>query len=551
MRERPMRTPSPVFAVTQVSVSTDAASSESQSEEYVPTSSFTPINRPAPQLLTPQSSTFTPLSEQTQLANRGIHRERRRNPAVAEYLGLGAETEPPYLDKYAPALPPTPTTPPRGRKRSKRKRAGLDPEIVDAGHPKPAKQRRVSDGLRVTKPASRTSVKKSGTTSGTAISRHVSNSASASGNSDTHTPAKHSHEATESSVFPMQSTERGNASLSKSAAITQATPNVQQFSRATSSTTAHDAAFGRGPGGTHPVLELDCQDTLADDGIDDIFNLFELDDTTSSCTTDVQTRTNSASSQHQRVAVDAYYHLNNSDDYRADEDLFSLMAKPANYASFQVQPARPSEQPAIKNRSHATESIVHPEVAPPSSSRSLSRKFVSPVTQKTKAIIQKSVAGPKDDRKPIVRPPFPAPVRDRSPIIGLSSSLLLRTCFRIGEAINQACHAAKHGQKVMFELYARVLNSQRSEVRQDFVFRDLFHDKPPYIKGVYDAAIWKSVQLYDYDSGRLLTEHRMCRCVGTIKRDGKEWVMVVLNAWEAKWEDVAWVEGIVNTRARE
>lgn len=31
-----------------------------------------------------------------------------------------------------------------------------------------------------------------------------------------------------------------------------------------------------------------------------------------------------------------------------------------------------------------------------------------------------------------------------------------------------------------------------------------------------------------------------------MKRDGKNWTMTVLNVWEATWDDVQWVEGIVN-----
>lgn len=166
--------------------------------------------------------------------------------------------------------------------------------------------------------------------------------------------------------------------------------------------------------------------------------------------------------------------------------------------------------------------------------------FVSPVISTTRILAAKA-------RKPIVRSPFPCPVRDRSPIIGLSSTTVLKTCFRIGEAINQSHQASKAGKHVMLELYARVLRSQRDEVKQGFTFCDLFHTKPPYIKAVYDAVIWKQVQLFNYDSKRLLQEGRMCRCMGIMKRDGKEWIMTVLNIWEATWEDIEWVEGIVSS----
>lgn len=177
-----------------------------------------------------------------------------------------------------------------------------------------------------------------------------------------------------------------------------------------------------------------------------------------------------------------------------------------------------------------------------SSSDSYLKSFVSPVTLSS----QDAVNGDKS-HKPIVRSPFPTEVRDRSPIIGLTSNKLLRTCFRVGEAINQSCQAAKTGKNVLIELYAKVLSSERDHLQQRFTFHDLFHDRPPYIQATCAAAIWKGVQLYEYDSSRLLQPGRMCRCMGTMKRNGKDWVMTVLNIWEATWEDVQWVEGIVNS----
>lgn len=175
------------------------------------------------------------------------------------------------------------------------------------------------------------------------------------------------------------------------------------------------------------------------------------------------------------------------------------------------------------------------------------KTFNSPVTLTTRLLAATSDLGSAKARKPIVRPPFPATVRDHSPIIGLTSTSMLRTCFRIGEAVNQAHQASKSGKQIVFELYARILDSERNGSKQDFTFCDLFHAKPPYIKGVYDGALWKSVQLFNYDSARLLQQGRICRCMGKMQREGKEWVMTVLNIWEATWHDVRWVEGIVNS----
>lgn len=180
-------------------------------------------------------------------------------------------------------------------------------------------------------------------------------------------------------------------------------------------------------------------------------------------------------------------------------------------------------------------------------SESLSKKFVSSVILTTELVGTSNNLKSLEACNPIVRPSFTAPVRDNSPIIGLSSMTLLRTCFRIGEAINQSCQAARSGKHVVIELNARVLHSQRTDSKQFFTFCDIFHSKAPHIKAVYDASRWKRVQLFEYDSRRLLQTGKMCRCIGTMKREGKEWVMNVLNIWEATWEDIKWVEGIVST----
>ncbi|KAF2200298.1 hypothetical protein GQ43DRAFT_441699 [Delitschia confertaspora ATCC 74209] len=148
----------------------------------------------------------------------------------------------------------------------------------------------------------------------------------------------------------------------------------------------------------------------------------------------------------------------------------------------------------------------------------------------------------------IVRPPFPRPVRDRSPIIGLSSETFLRTCFRIGEALNAGCGGTREGKDVVVELYARVASSSREaqSVKQHFVFYDLFHDRPPFMNGVYE--LWKGVELWNSDSSRFLNstqEKKMCRCIGKMKREGRAWQMTILSIWEASWDDVSYAQGVI------
>jgi len=157
---------------------------------------------------------------------------------------------------------------------------------------------------------------------------------------------------------------------------------------------------------------------------------------------------------------------------------------------------------------------------------------------------------------PIIRPPFPKPIRDRSPLIGVSSSLILKTCFRIGECLNVGCTFARNSNTpfsdtILLELYAKVVSSQRDAngVTQHFILADLFHEKRgPFLNATCET--WKGSELWEYDCGRFLDaekygEKKICRLVGRMKRQGGKWKLVVLNIWEATWEDVEFVKGIV------
>ncbi|KAL8740144.1 MAG: hypothetical protein Q9190_007125 [Brigantiaea leucoxantha] len=152
---------------------------------------------------------------------------------------------------------------------------------------------------------------------------------------------------------------------------------------------------------------------------------------------------------------------------------------------------------------------------------------------------------------PFIRPLFPRPVSDRSPILGVSSHTVLRTCFRIGEALNVGSTALRSNTDVVIELYARVVHSERpaGSVKQQFQLADVFSGaKPPFLKGTY--ALWKGVDLWDNDSKVFLGETgqgKMARLVGRLKQDPDKTSleMLILSVWEADWEDVGIAKGIV------
>ena len=59
-------------------------------------------------------------------------------------------------------------------------------------------------------------------------------------------------------------------------------------------------------------------------------------------------------------------------------------------------------------------------------------------------------------RAPIQRSLFPRAVSSHSPVVGLTSQTFLRTCFRIGEALNTGCNAVRNNRHEILELFCRV-----------------------------------------------------------------------------------------------
>ncbi|KAK4549380.1 hypothetical protein LTR36_006377 [Oleoguttula mirabilis] len=150
--------------------------------------------------------------------------------------------------------------------------------------------------------------------------------------------------------------------------------------------------------------------------------------------------------------------------------------------------------------------------------------------------------------KRIVRKSFPPPVLDRSPIFGATNGTVLRTCFRVGEALNVGCHAVRTNKNVMLELYARVTSSWREGKpgrKQHFVFQDMYHDKQPHVSGTF--GLWDQSRLWELDSTAFLVPRKegiMCRVIARMRRDGLKWRLEMLSIWEASWEDVDFVAGI-------
>ena len=134
----------------------------------------------------------------------------------------------------------------------------------------------------------------------------------------------------------------------------------------------------------------------------------------------------------------------------------------------------------------------------------VARKPLSPISSPNKPPSQ--ISFESDGRPtPVIRPPFPASVLPRSPVTGLSTKTVLRTCFRIGQALSAASSSLRNSVDAVIELYCCVKSSDREPngYKQFFDLEDLFKpDGSPVLNAVY--AIWKGVELWEIDSSAFL-----------------------------------------------
>lgn len=155
---------------------------------------------------------------------------------------------------------------------------------------------------------------------------------------------------------------------------------------------------------------------------------------------------------------------------------------------------------------------------------------------------------PQDTRRPIARTKFPVPILDRTSLFGVSNTSALRTCFRVGEALNAGCQAVRNNRNLVLELYARIASSWREprpSRKQHFIIHDLYHERPPFINGTFE--LWDQSALWEQDSKPFLearADGMLCRMIAKMKRDGTKWRLEILSIWQADWEDVEHVASI-------
>ncbi|KAI9645097.1 hypothetical protein NHQ30_005831 [Ciborinia camelliae] len=195
--------------------------------------------------------------------------------------------------------------------------------------------------------------------------------------------------------------------------------------------------------------------------------------------------------------------------------------------------------------------ILPPEILAPTLKDKTPEKLPSPV----KSAEINSIKPWLDDSHeylplaPFARPKFPSLVHDRCPVNGLSTQIILRVCFRIGEMLKEGGRCNALGQDAIVELFARVNFSSREPgtSKQHFQFSDLFHDRPPFAKGI--LANFKTTGLAESESKVFIesSETLMARCLGRVKKDVKNgaWLLHIINVRVTDWEEIRWTKRIV------
>jgi hypothetical protein len=98
----------------------------------------------------------------------------------------------------------------------------------------------------------------------------------------------------------------------------------------------------------------------------------------------------------------------------------------------------------------------------------------------------------------------------------------------------------------------RVSFSERHDTKQNFQFLDLFHDRPPFLSGVFEY--WRRCELWDTESAVFLGEEgrgRIARLVGRVKKKegggvgGTGFFVQILLIGEAGWADVETARKVV------
>jgi hypothetical protein len=187
----------------------------------------------------------------------------------------------------------------------------------------------------------------------------------------------------------------------------------------------------------------------------------------------------------------------------------------------------------------------------------------------------KPIQAPLASMSPFLRSSLPQLASSQSVLPSLIPHRRIPTLFRIAEVYRLLASIPPRAPPQRIELYASVISSRRDfhKKTQEFTFADLFFpQRPPYLSG--SSIAWVLCELFDEDSEPFMNTAsggRLCRAIVQVSKNswktnarqvgsssvtmqggsqgsGKEADALdveVLNIWEATWDDVKYVRGVV------
>lgn len=204
---------------------------------------------------------------------------------------------------------------------------------------------------------------------------------------------------------------------------------------------------------------------------------------------------------------------------------------------------------------YLTTNELEPVGLPTPISNSKQNAYQNVVGKSCQVSVRRPTSSPAKQRlgheplNPFARPNFPAPVFDRCQILGVTSSTVLRTCFRVGEILREGRRCDMKGQRAVIEFYGRVIFSSRepSMQKQIFKFADLFHDRPPFLEGI--LINYSTTCLSEIETSRFLNDEEsvLARCIATLQKDSRNdtWILNVTNIRETSWSEIEIMSNIV------
>lgn len=119
-----------------------------------------------------------------------------------------------------------------------------------------------------------------------------------------------------------------------------------------------------------------------------------------------------------------------------------------------------------------------------------------------------------------------------------------RTFVDVQEMLDAKEHMFKNQDKAVFELFARVVYSNREnfQKKQYFQFRSLLKERPPYINGTlihWEVGSPQDIVAQDFLKKR--PSHAKCFCRCQLKQDPRAktgWVVIVLAIRQSGWKEI-------------